>query len=1174
MPTRSTCPECGAEARPGAPSGLCTRCIFEAMAREEEDQETPALPRTFGEYDLLEEIARGGMGIVYRACQRRLNRVCAVKVLVGGEFSSTEFRHRFRTEGEAAASLDHPNIVPVYEVGDHEGHPYLSMKWIEGGTLGRRIEAARPGPREAASLVLKLARAAHYAHQRGVLHRDIKPGNVLLNPDGEPFLTDFGLAKLVEKESTVTRTMAVLGTPSYMSPEQASGHTKHLSTAADVWGLGAVLYELLTGRPPFAGGTTMETIRQVLDKEPIAPRHLNPAADTDLEVICLKCLRKEPGQRYGSAEALADDLERWLRHEPILARRTSAWERAGKWLRRNPAWAALGIALVLGISSIALISTIAAYRLQQARAATERTNAQLAHHVRNLEWQKAEELAAAGRTGEALAYFARFLHTTPDVSVPAARILSMLSLHSFPLPFGPPLRHQTGVQDLDFDATGELLATASRDQSLRIWRVADQRLLAKLDHPAPVVVVRFEPRARRVLGVSQDGIARLWSWETQTVALEFPVTALRDPLAEWSADGRWIALKTDIKAVAVFDATTGKKALGPLEHADGLRSLCFSPAGRELITAAHDGSIVVTPINSTDSAPLTLRLQQPAALAKPTPDGRFIVSGEGGRVAVWDRQTGARSREILIGRSEVIRFEISPDGNRLLTLPFREPARLWDLHNGEALGVPFGLGNDFSGGAFSPDGERIITATVQGVAQLWNGRTGLSLLQPMQHESPLTRVRFDPAGRLVATAAEDGTVQLWDLSMQPPHSRMITNLAGLREVCFSPDGQWLFTSAGPVMQRRAADTGEPHGPPMVHSKDIFMAAISPDGTKLATASYDFAAHLWDTSTGRELNAPLYHKDQPTYVMFSPDSRLLATCSSDRTARLWDTTSGQPLSQPLPHSDVPISCDFNAAGDRLATGGFDGRARVWSVPNGRLVAETEPHGGRIWTVRFSPDDRLIASASADRTARLWDVQTGLPVGQPIRHQRGVLALAFNGAGRLLATSTEDGSVRAWDAATARPVSQPMQHAGAVWKLEFNSDGTRLLTGSADATARVWNSATGYPVSEPLRHQGQVLRAVFSSDGQQIVTTASDGALRFWQVQTPPEPVPEWLADLAEALAGKRFNAAGEVTSRPAQDLNALKERLLSASAGDFYRRWARWFLVERLQPNPPSFPPAP
>jgi serine/threonine protein kinase/tetratricopeptide (TPR) repeat protein len=364
----NTCPKCGAEIFADAAEGLCTACLLETglglftesvpkmddPARADEAVRVTGTrngapyktntPKSLGDYELLEEIGRGSQGNVYRARQKSLNRTVALKVIRSGRWTTQAHLKRFRLEAETAASLDNSNIVPIYEVGEHDGCCYFSMRLVEGGPLDE-ISKREPMPiRRAAELIARLARAVHYAHQRGILHRDIKPGNILIDVKGEPHLTDFGLARLVEAESTVTRTLDTLGTPSYMAPEQALGNSQ-LTSATDVYGLGAVLYHLLTGHPPFAGGTTYDTIRLLLETEPRQPRLWNPKIDRDLATICLKCLEKDPQRRYSSALALAEDLERWLRHEPVRARRTGMFGRGRKWVRRNPTFALLILSL-------------------------------------------------------------------------------------------------------------------------------------------------------------------------------------------------------------------------------------------------------------------------------------------------------------------------------------------------------------------------------------------------------------------------------------------------------------------------------------------------------------------------------------------------------------------------------------------------------------------------------------------------------------------------------------------------------------------------------------------------------------------------------------------------------------------------------------------------------------
>jgi TolB-like protein/tRNA A-37 threonylcarbamoyl transferase component Bud32 len=366
------CRKCGAKIFSDAPEGLCMGCVLEAalgifpdaaVASANADDLNAAsdnkkavraaeLLGELGDYELLEEIGRGGQGVVFRARQKSLNRTVALKVIRLGQWASKTHLKRFRLEAEAAASLEHPGIVPIHEVGERDGQCYFSMKFVEGGQLDEVVRRAPMSIRQAVELIAKVARTVHYAHEHGILHRDIKPGNILLDAKGEPHLTDFGLARLLESESTVTHTLDVLGTPSYMAPEQAVGNNAAVSSATDVYGIGAVLYELLTGHPPFAGGTTYQTIKLLLDTEPRQPRLWNRKIDRDLSTICLKCLEKDPKRRYSSALALAEDLERWLKYEPIAARRTGLLARGGKWVRRNPTSALLAASVVALIAAV------------------------------------------------------------------------------------------------------------------------------------------------------------------------------------------------------------------------------------------------------------------------------------------------------------------------------------------------------------------------------------------------------------------------------------------------------------------------------------------------------------------------------------------------------------------------------------------------------------------------------------------------------------------------------------------------------------------------------------------------------------------------------------------------------------------------------------------------------
>ena len=512
--TDSTCSRCGTPLSSDELEGRCPRCCIALLFSPSAVAPSPAQPsqavRRIGDYELVEEIARGGMGIVFKARQISLNRIVAVKMIAAGHLASPTLVERFRAEAEAAARLDHPHIVPIYEVGQQDGHHYFSMRLIEGGSLAERIYRSRrrekvqpekseirnppvlrssadhePNSRttaeggkseiesepphvgcydmrEAARLMATVSRAVHYAHQRGILHRDLKPGNILLDAQGEPHVTDFGLAKLLEADTDLTRTQVVLGTVGYMAPEQASGGVKQLTTAADLYSLGAILYELLTGQPPFRAGNTIEMMRQVVEKTPERPRALNPQVDRDLETICLKCLEKEPKHRYGSAEGFAEDLERWLEGEPIVARPSTRTERAIKWARREPVKAVLTVVSCIAVAAlIGITQGQLAFRAehkqrkkteaaleeathQRAEAEKQRRLAEELERLRTedaevrLELQRMDAWLIAEEEDYALAYLARVAERFPSNALVAERVLSELGTRQMPwVLFGP-----------------------------------------------------------------------------------------------------------------------------------------------------------------------------------------------------------------------------------------------------------------------------------------------------------------------------------------------------------------------------------------------------------------------------------------------------------------------------------------------------------------------------------------------------------------------------------------------------------------------------------------------------------------------------------------------------------------------------------------------------------------
>ncbi|MFO1501565.1 MAG: serine/threonine-protein kinase, partial [Verrucomicrobiota bacterium] len=631
MNSPQRCRTCGADLAADSPAeGLCPGVSWRAAwpahpptPSRDSLESQPKLLRSpspfhrlklhhFGDYELLEEIAHGGMGAVFKARQISLNRVVALKLISAGALATAELVKRFKAEAEAAASLTHPNIVPIYEIGEHQGQHYFSMALIEGPNLRQALathNSQLKTPQRAAQLMLTIARAVHYAHQRGVLHRDIKPSNILLDSAGGPHLTDFGLAKLIGKESTLTHTNAVLGTPAYMAPEQARGETKEVTTAADVYGLGAALYQALTGAPPFGGGTSLETIRQVLEQEPRRPSLWNPKVDRDLETICLKCLEKNPGQRYSSAAGLAADLERWTRGEPIMARRAGAGERLRKWVRRRPALATLATLSLVSILALAIGSTVAVFRIAAAKNIAVRTASQLRLNLYASDlilayqnWQTGE----AGRTRVLLTnqiprpaeedlrgweWWYLWSQTRPrELSEWRNPAQSMMSLAYSPdgqnlltLGGGPGLirwwdaasrRPIAELGDygwgycLAFSPDGNLfLTTHAAERQIRVWDAHRREPIGVFtNHTLKVCSAAFLPGGKTIVSTGGEpyatnslGELKLWDARTFREIGDFEQVDFGLMRCDASSDGRFIAASGMSPAVQIWDAVTRRR---------------------------------------------------------------------------------------------------------------------------------------------------------------------------------------------------------------------------------------------------------------------------------------------------------------------------------------------------------------------------------------------------------------------------------------------------------------------------------------------------------------------------------------------------------------------------------------------------------------------------------------
>jgi eukaryotic-like serine/threonine-protein kinase len=975
----------------GVSQGLCSRCLFQNALSSPDGElsssDQPAEPvlRYFGDYELLAEIARGGMGIVYRARQVRLNRLVALKLLASGEFASPQFIERFRTEAQAAATLDHPNIVPIYEVGEVGTQSFLTMRLIEGGTLAQHIAKSNGNipQQEAATLLSKIARAVHYAHQHGVLHRDLKPGNVLLDSRNEPMLTDFGLAKLCEKESTLTLTQGLLGTPAYMSPEQAAGHTKALTTAADVYGLGAILYELLTGRPPFAGGTTLETVRLVVEQEPKRPSSVNHEVARDLEVICLKCLDKAPSRRYGSAEALADDLDRFLRHEPILARPVGAYERMGKWVRRHPRGSAMlaasGIAVLAWVISLTMMNL--RLREANARAAIKAEESRL--HLVELNVAKGVDLMNQGDLLGSLPWFVEALKL--DRSRPEREEMHRLRIGTI-LNHSPRLiqvfTHETNASSSFFSPDGNRVLVRHGEAGFaQVWDVASGLpLTAKLQHRGVLVVQPgFSSKGDRIVTAGLEGTARVWEAATGkpvTPPLEHSPGML---FARFSPDDRLVMTGGQDTAIRFFDSSTGDlRSVIKLDESvvDG----DFSPDGKRVLSCSRrTGQLTDL---ETGRARFTFRHGTPSGIRRVifSADGRRFLTTSGNGTKVWDSETGTALTPLLThGEFWVYGAALNADGSRVISWGRDATARIWDVTTNRISLPILRHEHGVRMAEFSPDGRHVVTASDDQFARVWDATTGELALSPLPHAGRVFRAAFSRDGlRIVST--DESTTKVWSMvNNATALSLMVPQ--GPRGVALNTDGTELLTvDAERNLQRWDVASGEEKSVansarqsplPRLGTMLRFSSVPSPDG-RTTIDRVSNGIQIKDAVTKRAITPLMRHREEINCAAFSSDCRRVVTGSDDRTARIWDAATGWPISPPLRLPDTVRHAEFSADGKMLTT--FSGPLLVTMWPlnaDTRTLQDLEAISQLLAGRKISTTGGLVDLSGPIEFQSLWE-----------------------------------------------------------------------------------------------------------------------------------------------------------------------------------------------------------
>jgi eukaryotic-like serine/threonine-protein kinase len=1040
MAAARTCPVCGAPLPTDTLGGLCPRCLVQRVFRRppvapvESPSEPPpsAVPaplpgakvRYFGDYELLEEIAHGGMGVVYKARQVSLDRLVAVKMILAGPYATEEFIQRFRAEAQAAARLQHPNIVAIHEVGVHEGQHYFSMDYVEGRSLAALVREGPLPPARAARYVRVIAEAIHYAHQQGVLHRDLKPSNVLIDAQDQPRITDFGLAKQLHADSELTVSGQVMGSPAYLPPEQAGGKSGQAGPQSDVYSLGAILYHLLTGRPPFQGETVTDVIEQVLHSDPVGLRLLNPSLPRNLGTICLKCLEKAIGQRYESAQALADELGRFLRDEPIAARPVSRAEKGWRWCRRKPVVAGLGAGLVLALVALAVGSTVAALRIAAARAGEKRARLQAEERERVTRQNLYDMDMVAART--ALEGRDR------------RRAVMLLDRHS-PEPGQPDLRgwewrdlwertrsdewctlgqHSNVVTCLAVSPDGQWLVSGSYDKTVQVWDLPGRRQVAVLEQAGEVYCAAFGPSH----GLFAVGCA--------------------DKVKLWQTD-RW-------QEAGVLACRGYVRALGIAP--DGKRLACYSHRGVVEIWNLETKTMDANWLGEPFEAPLH-RLRAALAFSR---DGAVLAVGEPqGTIHLLNSATGSEKAVLPASTNAVTSLAFLPDGQRLVASYWDTTIRLWDVASASILRVLTNRTGSITCAALAADGRRLATASVDQIVRLWDLQTGRQLANFRGHQGEVEAVVFARDGQTVITGGQDDAIKIWLLQTTRSVPEQIPSRAQM--VRLTPDGQtFAMLARGEKVFLGEAGTRKLFGSLIGQQSCVTDMHFSRDGRSLITTDLQGSIQAYDVATRRETHRLSSSPAAIVTLSLSADGRTWACVYTNGVYERWDVANGHVTAkgrlQGMFFFYMPKLVDFSPDHNRVALAVRQSLALV-DLNTSRQVLRFSDQRQPIHDVAYSPDGRFLAAAAADSTVSVWDAATGRLEARLLGHQHETYTVSFSPDSRRLLSGGGDGWMKLWDAATWQPVADLWCGAALVFAW-FSPNENTLISRSLASGWHLW------------------------------------------------------------------------------------------------------------------------